>query len=71
MVLQNVEKAQIKLTAKKDNVAGVTLPVFHTSEEGSDSKQTMVVIIMDVLLLLLLHCSVFPYWSIQRWTTSS
>ena len=39
MVLQNVEKAQVRLTAKKDNVAGVTLPIFQISEEGSDSKQ--------------------------------
>ena len=38
MVLQNVEKAQVRLSAKKDNVAGVTLPVFETTEEGTDSN---------------------------------
>ena len=39
MVLQNVEKAQIRLTAKRDNVAGVTLPIFQASVEGTDSNK--------------------------------
>lgn len=30
VVLQNVTKAQIKIRTKKDNVAGVTLPVFES-----------------------------------------
>ena len=37
IVLQNVDKAQFRLTSKKDNVAGVTLPIFQTSVEGTDS----------------------------------
>lgn len=30
LVLQNVTKAQIKIRTKKDNVAGVTLPIFES-----------------------------------------
>lgn len=37
-VIQNVNKAQVKIRAKKDNVAGVTLPVFEHYQEGGDSK---------------------------------
>ena len=37
IVLQNVDKAQLRLTSKKDNVAGVTLPIFQTSVEGTDT----------------------------------
>lgn len=37
-VIQNVNKAQVKVRAKKDNVAGVTLPVFEHYQEGGDSK---------------------------------
>ncbi|XP_054153979.1 V-type proton ATPase subunit D-like [Oppia nitens] len=36
IVLQNVTKAQIKVKCKKDNVAGVTLPVFESYQDGSD-----------------------------------
>jgi len=36
IVLQNVTKAQIKVKCKKDNVAGVTLPVFECYQDGSD-----------------------------------
>lgn len=36
-VLQNVNKAQIKVKTKKDNVAGVNLPVFESYQDGSDS----------------------------------
>ena len=38
MVLQNVNKAQLKVRSKKDNVAGVQLPVFESYQDGSDSK---------------------------------
>jgi len=36
-VLQNVNKAQIKVKSKKDNVAGVNLPVFEAYQDGADS----------------------------------
>lgn len=36
IVLQNVAKAQIKVKCKKDNVAGVTLPVFESYQDGGD-----------------------------------
>lgn len=36
LVLQNVTKAQIKVRTKKDNVAGVLLPVFESYADGSD-----------------------------------
>nr|P57747.1 RecName: Full=V-type proton ATPase subunit D; Short=V-ATPase subunit D; AltName: Full=Vacuolar proton pump subunit D [Suberites domuncula]CAC17412.1 vacuolar proton pump protein [Suberites domuncula] len=39
MVLQNVDKAKIRLHTKKDNVAGVTLPVFETYSDGSDTYE--------------------------------
>jgi V-type H+-transporting ATPase subunit D len=35
-VVQNVSRAQCKVRAKKDNVAGVTLPLFEVHQEGSD-----------------------------------
>ena len=38
MILQNVDKAQVKLLAKKDNVAGVTLPIFEPAVAGTSSK---------------------------------
>nr|KAF6499105.1 ATPase H+ transporting V1 subunit D [Molossus molossus] len=37
-VIQNVNKAQVKIRAKKDNVAGVTLPVFEHYHEGTDTR---------------------------------
>lgn len=37
-VLQNVSKAQCKVRAKRDNVAGVVLPMFEAHSEGSDRK---------------------------------
>ncbi|TRY60415.1 hypothetical protein DNTS_007175 [Danionella cerebrum] len=40
-VIQNVNKAQVKVRAKKDNVAGVTLPVFEHYQEGGDSKNQL------------------------------
>ncbi|XP_018570374.1 V-type proton ATPase subunit D [Anoplophora glabripennis] len=39
VVLQNVTKAQIKVRTKKDNVAGVTLPVFECYQDGTDSYE--------------------------------
>uniref|UniRef100_K1QMV7 V-type proton ATPase subunit D n=1 Tax=Magallana gigas TaxID=29159 RepID=K1QMV7_MAGGI len=39
MVLQNVNKAQLKVRSKKDNVAGVLLPVFEGYQDGSDSYE--------------------------------
>ncbi|XP_014313285.1 V-type proton ATPase subunit D isoform X2 [Myotis yumanensis] len=38
-VIQNVNKAQVKIRAKKDNVAGVTLPIFEHYHEGTDSYE--------------------------------
>ncbi|XP_044520759.1 V-type proton ATPase subunit D [Gracilinanus agilis] len=38
-VIQNVNKAQVKIRTKKDNVAGVTLPVFEHYHEGTDSYE--------------------------------
>merc|ERR1719356_2092498 len=38
-VLQNVNKAQIKIKTKNDNVAGVNLPVFETYQDGADSYE--------------------------------
>lgn len=39
VVLQNVAKAQIKVRTKKDNVAGVTLPVFESYQDGTDTYE--------------------------------
>ncbi|XP_052105906.1 V-type proton ATPase subunit D-like [Mytilus californianus] len=38
-VLQNVNKAQMKVRTKKDNVAGVMLPIFESYQDGSDSYE--------------------------------
>ena len=38
-VLQNVSKAQIKVKTKNDNVAGVSLPVFESYQDGADSYE--------------------------------
>lgn len=38
VVLQNVTKAQIKIRTKKDNVAGVTLPVFESYTVSTSKK---------------------------------
>jgi len=37
VVIQNVNKAQIKVKSRKDNVAGVTLPIFESYQDGADS----------------------------------
>jgi len=39
VVLQNVNKAQLKVRSKKDNVAGVQLPVFEHYTDGVDSYE--------------------------------
>lgn len=39
LVLQNVNKAQIKVKTKKDNVAGVLLPIFEHYADGTDSYE--------------------------------
>merc|ERR1711936_1398224 len=38
-VLQNVNKAQMKIKTKNDNVAGVNLPVFESYQDGADSYE--------------------------------
>lgn len=38
-VLQNVNKAQLKIRTRKDNVAGVSLPVFESYQDGGDSYE--------------------------------
>merc|ERR1711983_565947 len=38
-VLQNVNKARLKIRIRKDNVAGVNLPVFESYQDGSDSYE--------------------------------
>ncbi|XP_062503559.1 V-type proton ATPase subunit D-like [Corticium candelabrum] len=38
-VLQNVDKAQTKVRSKKDNVAGVTLPMFECVADGTDTYE--------------------------------
>ncbi|KAI2797816.1 hypothetical protein RDWZM_000908 [Blomia tropicalis] len=39
IVLQNVTNAQIKVRSKKDNVAGVTLPIFETFQNSTDVNE--------------------------------
>ena len=41
MILQNVDKAQVRLLTKRDNVAGVTLPIFETAITGTNSKSVI------------------------------
>ena len=38
-VLTNVNKARLKIRTRKDNVAGVNLPVFESFSDGSDSNE--------------------------------
>merc|ERR1739844_481560 len=38
-VLQNVNKAQIKIKTKNDNVAGVNLPVFESYQDAGDAYE--------------------------------
>ena len=37
LILENVDKAKVKIRAKRDNVAGVHLPVFESYQDGGDS----------------------------------
>ncbi|KAK6181063.1 hypothetical protein SNE40_008999 [Patella caerulea] len=39
MILQNVTKAQIKVKSKKENVAGVNLPIFEHYHDGADTYE--------------------------------
>ncbi|XP_050404930.1 V-type proton ATPase subunit D [Patella vulgata] len=39
MILQNVTKAQIKVKSKKENVAGVNLPIFEHYQDGADTYE--------------------------------
>ncbi|KFD61760.1 hypothetical protein M514_03230 [Trichuris suis] len=47
-VLQNIGRAQVKVKTRKDNVAGVTLPLFEYYQDGPDRKNLF---IMQSLLL--------------------
>ena len=38
-VLQTVNKARLKIRTRKDNVAGVNLPVFESFSDGADSYE--------------------------------
>ena len=38
-VLQNMNKAQIKIKTRKDNVTGVNLPEFEPYQDGADSNE--------------------------------
>ncbi|KAK9309108.1 hypothetical protein QLX08_001074 [Tetragonisca angustula] len=50
VVLQNVTKAQIKIRSKKDNVAGVNLPVFESYQDVElASLQTSFVTLDEVI----------------------
>ncbi|RWS21449.1 V-type proton ATPase subunit D-like protein [Leptotrombidium deliense] len=39
VVLENVNKAQVKVKCRKDNVAGVNLPAFECYQDGQDSYE--------------------------------
>ncbi|XP_059156247.1 V-type proton ATPase subunit D-like [Physella acuta] len=39
VILQNVTKASIKVKSKKENVVGVTLPMFEPYQDGSDTYE--------------------------------
>lgn len=39
LVIQNVSKAQLKVRSKKDNVAGVVLPIFESYTDGTDGYE--------------------------------
>jgi V-type H+-transporting ATPase subunit D len=38
-VIQNVSTAQVRISSKKDNVAGINPPVFENNVDGIDRKQ--------------------------------
>ena len=37
-ILESVDRAKCKVKSKRDNVAGVALPVFETFVDGGDSE---------------------------------
>jgi V-type H+-transporting ATPase subunit D len=37
VVIQKVEKAQTKVRSKKDNIAGVIIPIFESYSEGNNA----------------------------------
>lgn len=39
IILQNVTQSQINVVARKDNVAGVLLPIFEVQQNGSDINE--------------------------------
>ncbi|BFZ07698.1 hypothetical protein BsWGS_10737 [Bradybaena similaris] len=39
LILQNVTKAAVKVKSKKENVVGVTLPLFESYQDGSDTYE--------------------------------
>lgn len=39
VILQNVTKAAVKVKSKKENVVGVTLPLFESYQDGSDTYE--------------------------------
>ena len=41
-ILESVDRAKCKIKAKRDNVAGVALPIFETFVDGGDSEQAVV-----------------------------
>lgn len=38
-IVQKVSKAQTKIRSKKDNIAGVILPIFESYQEGPDNYE--------------------------------
>jgi len=38
-VVQNVQRAQVRVKSRKDNVAGVNLPAFEVIQDGSDTYE--------------------------------
>ncbi|CAG5127413.1 unnamed protein product [Candidula unifasciata] len=39
LILQNVTKAAVKVKSKKENVVGVTLPIFESYQDGGDTYE--------------------------------
>ncbi|KAI8788030.1 V-type proton ATPase subunit D [Biomphalaria glabrata] len=39
VILQNVTKAAVKVKSKKENVVGVTLPIFESYQDGGDTYE--------------------------------
>lgn len=49
-ILQNVNKASIKVKAKKDNVAGVQLPIFESYKDGNRKDIFKVILNLEYIL---------------------